>query len=183
LHFFELFRASTLIILSFLLVVFSTQSYAQQSAPGTAEEIHKDWKVKCVTNVQNGNPVRQCYLSQALFVTKTKQKIFEMLIEALGNKNLSPGAIILTLGILLAKGVTVSVSGQKPFALGIRTCNAGGCISKFSFDTNMINVFKAAGKASFQMVDAGSGKPINLTLSLAGFSAAHARLVDLVPKQ
>jgi invasion protein IalB len=183
LQFFEFLRVITLVFSSFLMVAFSTPSYAQQTAPSTAEETYKDWKVKCVTTVQNGNPVRQCYLSQALFVTKTKQKIFEMLIEAPGNKNLSPGAIILPLGILLAKGVTVSVSGQKPFALGIRTCNAGGCISRFSFDTNMINVFKGAGKASFHMVDAGSGKPINLTLSLAGFSAVHTRLVDLVPKQ
>lgn len=47
----------------------------------------------------------------------------------------------------------------------------------------LINALKAAGKVGFQMVDAGNGKAINLSLSLAGFTAAHGRLLELQQKK
>ena len=85
------------------------------------------------------------------------------------------------LGILLAKGVAISVQGVKPFAIGVRLCNARGCIVPITFNPALRKAFMTGDKAAFQMVDGSSGKPFSINVSLAGFSAAQKRLQDLQP--
>jgi len=104
------------------MIILTPTARAQQAAPSKVPtETYKDWNVKCVTSTPAGTPVRQCFLSQGLYIVKTKQKIFEMIIDPPNEKNESFSGIIAPLGVLLSKGVVVSLSGIEPFALAFRS--------------------------------------------------------------
>jgi len=127
---------------------------------------------------QNGQVSRSCYLSQAIKLKSTNKTVFELVINPPKAGKVAVAAAIGPLGALLANGIGVNVTGMEPQKLAFRSCNGNGCYALFNFDAKFVRTFRAGDRAEFAIFDEQSGKPFVIPMSLAGFSAAHARLLQ-----
>ncbi|MBP1852004.1 invasion associated locus B family protein [Rhizobium halophytocola] len=160
------------------------------SLPGGAQslsETHKDWTVTCGvikaaaadgkrSRTEDADGVRACALTQRQ-VTEKKQNVLtvELQPDGAGMK----GALVLPFGLSLPKGVSLQVD-RKTFGkpLGFFTCLPAGCFVPLRLDAGMVAML-GKGQALLVLAADRTGKPLQLSISLAGFDAALQRVTAL----
>ncbi|MCK5659028.1 MAG: invasion associated locus B family protein [Alphaproteobacteria bacterium] len=152
---------------------FATEASAEKA---TAEQttdnnqvIERGWVKRCLE--QSGD----CEIFQRIDVKKSGQRIAEFAIGFPKDKNTKKGkargVIILPLGILLKKNVTMKIDSLKPSVFKIQTCTKQGCFLQIDMDKNLIDMMRKGNFVYFNF-ESADGRKVNLIMSLAGFGKA-----------
>lgn len=129
----------------------------EKSPPATGEF----WTKRCD---------KHCEIFQRLTITETKQRLLEFAVgypEEM--KGSAQAVIVLPLGIVVSQGIGLSVDGAAPAQAAVRTCGAEGCIAIISMPDDFLATMKSGKVMTVSFFDAGSGKKINVEMSLSGF--------------
>jgi invasion protein IalB len=90
------------------------------------------------------------------------------------------GMLLLPFGLQLANGIQIVVDGndlgdRQPFL----TCIATGCLVPVVFDASQVSRLRAGTEMTLSGITAGTNEPMELAISLMGFSRAANRSVEL----
>lgn len=132
-------------------------------------EKHGDWEVRCVKGKETG-----CNVYQLLKGTEGNS-IAEFNMEALPKGGQAAGGVTLItpLGTLLPAQATLRVDANPAKRYPYSWCEQAGCISRFGLTDAEIAGMKKGANAKIAIVSVvDPEKPIDLNLSLTGFTAA-----------
>ena len=157
----------------------AAQQPAASALPGGAsslQETHGDWQVICGQPEEEKAPV--CVFSQ-LLMQQSQRLLSVELVPQEGGRT-ARGSLFLPFGLSLADGVSLKVDDGDPSQpLAFRTCLPVGCSVPVSFGENMVAALKAGSTLHLQARESQNGQPVDLQVSLKGFSAALDRAVAL----
>lgn len=162
------------------LALLSTPAVAQDVAalPGGASalsERHGSWSVNCSI----GEKGKDCGFSQTAGNPQTGSALVAVELAApAGNR--AEGMLLTAFGLRLDAGVQLGIDGQplggaRPFL----TCVSSGCLVPMAFEEVELAALKVGQKLDVTGVKVEDGKPVTVSLSLAGFTAAYDRTVEL----
>lgn len=152
---------------------------AGANLPGGAsslQERYGDWTVGC----SMVDSRKTCTVYQTQFAENTQQRLLAMELSS-GAKEGAAGVLALPFGLDLAKGASLQIGDSMPvFRLQFETCYPAGCIVPFSFDEGTLAKLRAAKQIKISALSAGDSQPVDLLVSLNGFSVALSRLRALL---
>lgn len=143
-----------------------------------AKSTHSDWTIRCVTTESGNDP---CELYQ-LLKDSDGNSVAEMTLIPLSNGEVAAGAtMVVPLETDLTKGLSFAVDGNKASGYPFSFCAPVGCVSRMGFTPGELSALKGGSKASVGLLPFGSDpeNPVELELSLAGFTAAYNELAKL----
>jgi invasion protein IalB len=162
------------------LALLSTPAFAQDvaSLPGGASslsEMHGNWSVNCSI----GDKGKSCGFSQTAGNPQTGSALAAMEL-ATPAANKAEGMLLMAFGLRLDAGVQLGIDGQplgaaRPFL----TCISSGCLVPMAFEDVELSALKVGRKLDVTGVKVEDGKPVTVSLSLGGFTAAYDRTVEL----
>ncbi len=150
-------------VFCFFIVIFFGFVMLQNSVVKAEEG--EPWQIRC-GDVQ-GNKV--CEMVQRISVAKTGQRIAEFSIAKMDSNGVSRAAIALPLGLAVQEKILMKIDDNKPVSFRIKYCVPAGCISNLSLKEKIINMMKKGSKLSV-IAKSADGKPINIVMSLKGFT-------------
>lgn len=143
-----------------------------------AKSTHQDWTIRCIKADQGTDP---CELYQ-LLKDGEGNSVAEMTLIPLSNGDVAAGAtMVVPLETDLTRGLSLSVDGGEARGYPFSFCAPVGCVSRMGFTGSELSGLKRGGKASISLLPFGADpeKPVELELSLAGFTAAFDELSAL----
>ncbi len=162
------------------LALLATPAFAQDVAalPGGASslsETHGNWSVTC----QVGDKGKSCGFSQTAGNPQTGSALAAMELAAPA-ANKAEGMLLMAFGLRLDAGVQLGIDGQplgaaRPFL----TCISSGCLVPMAFEDVELSALKVGQKLDVTGIKVEDGKPVTVSLSLSGFTAAYDRTVEL----
>lgn len=135
-------------------------------------EAHGDWKLNCIRRANGGDP---CTLNQPLFNADGNQ-VAEINVFGLpGGGEAVAGATILTpLGTLLPQGISLAVDDKPAKRYPFSFCTETGCVARAGLTAEDIDFYKKGAEIAVILVNAQNpGAPVELTVSLRGFTAGY----------
>lgn len=147
--------------------------------PSSLTETYGDWVVRCVSPAAvegQPAPARVCEMTQELQQKNTGQRVLAVSVQ-----KADPATrltVVAPFGLLLSEGVKVSVADKELLSANFRTCLPGGCIAVSDLDEAALTALAAGDQAVVAMVDTNA-QPVNINVSLAGFTNAWNRLKGL----
>lgn len=157
--------------------------FAQEPAspgllPGGASsviETHGDWTLRCEIITRTETSERICVVNQ---VQTNAQGQRVIAVELAPSADGVAGAIILPFGLAVTQPVTLTIDEGEPITASFSTCVPAGCVVPIEAGSETLNAMRAGSALSIstQNVD---NQPLELPVSLAGFSAATNRVADL----
>jgi invasion protein IalB len=164
-------------------ILFNSASFARDAnLPGganTLSEAHGDWTVACaLVSVPDGNKTKRCVLSQLQISRESRQRA--LAIELRPESEAAKGTLVLPFGLALQNGIAYqlddgAVGAVQPF----RTCLPVGCLVDVAFDASTVTSLRAGNVLNVKAT-ADGGQEMVFSVSLSGFSSAHARVVELL---
>ncbi|MFN4099282.1 MAG: invasion associated locus B family protein [Pararhodobacter sp.] len=152
---------------------------AQQAGAPVIAATHRDWEVVCSPEVE-GQP-QQCEMYQ-LLVDSSEQPIAELSIAALPlGAEFAAGATVTTpLETFLPTGLGFRIGNEENMRIeAFRVCTVVGCLVRMGLSADEINRMKAGASATITIAPfVAVDQPIDITVSLAGFTAAYDDLQD-----
>lgn len=131
-----------------------------------------DWTLRC----NKATPVR-CDLRQRM-VNKENKQILDFGIGYNAADQSFPISLELPLGILVQQPIRFKVDGGQEFTgIKVNRCMPTGCIVDAVAPAEMIDAMRKGQKGAF-IVPVPDGKFVALEISLRGFTAATATLID-----
>jgi invasion protein IalB len=162
------------------LALIATPAFAQDVAtlPGGAsalQEMHGSWSVNCSV----GEKGKDCGFSQTAGNPQTGSALVAMELAAPA-ANKAEGMLLMAFGLRLDAGVQLGIDGQplgapRPFL----TCISSGCLVPMSFEDVELSALKVGQKLDVTGAKVEDGKLVTISMSLAGFTAAYDRTVEL----
>ena len=162
------------------LALLSTPALAQDvaSLPGGASslsEMHGSWSVNCLV----GDKGKTCGFAQTAGNPQTGSALAAMELAAPA-ANKAEGMLLMAFGLRLDAGVQLGIDGQplgaaRPFL----TCISSGCLVPMAFEDVELSALKVGQKLDLTGIKVEDGKPVTVSLSLSGFTAAYDRTVEL----
>ncbi|GJD64097.1 invasion associated locus B family protein [Methylobacterium frigidaeris] len=148
---------------------------AWPNGASAVSEVYGDWTISCTRE----NEKRQCQLSQAQGVAQTGQRRFSIELNA-PQDGRSNGLMLMPLGLSIDPGVTFKLDDA---TLGkgapYTSCVQAGCIVPISFPTVATDAMKTAVNLRVTGTKP-NGEAETITVPLAGFAAALARMSQLL---
>lgn len=147
--------------------------------PSSLTETYGDWVVRCVSPAAvEGQPVpaRVCEMTQELQQQNTGQRVLAVSVQK--TESATRLTIVAPFGLLLSEGVKVSVADAELVSADFRTCLPAGCIAVSTLEEATLTSLAAGDQAVVAMVDTNA-QPVNINVSLAGFTNAWNRLKGL----
>ncbi|GJD48120.1 hypothetical protein OPKNFCMD_0836 [Methylobacterium crusticola] len=137
-------------------------------------EVYGDWTISCSREGEK----RQCQLSQAQGVAQSGQRRFSIELSQ-PREGRSDGVVLMPLGLSIEPGVTFKLDDA---TLGkgapYTACVQAGCLVSISFPTVATDAMKTAVALRVNGTRP-NGEAETITVPLAGFAAALARLAQL----
>ncbi|MFD2175411.1 invasion associated locus B family protein [Rhodobacter lacus] len=156
----------------------ATPPAASAEGPGTTyiKNTFDDWQVQCLRAENGSDPCEMFQVMKDGEGTRTAAISIMRLPKPEGEA--VAGATITTpLETLLTRGVTLQIDTQKPLALPFNVCTQGGCFANVLLKPADLELFKKGNKIAMTVVAAAvADKPVELTISLKGFTAAYDAL-------
>lgn len=152
----------------------SDLSTGQPAAPQIVSETFGDWTVNCQQLGENELCQMQQLLLNAEQTPAVEVNIFPVQAES---QVFAGGTIVVPLGTLLTANLTVSVDNAIGRVYPFAFCLPEGCVARVGFTEEDISGFKKGAAATVRLADMRApGQPIDLKMSLSGFTAAFDRL-------
>ncbi len=151
---------------------------AERGAPyavGTFE----DWEVRCIRGDDPGTD--PCQMSQRLLSEDGSPTAEVNVFPVPDNPQIVAAATIVTpLETLLTRGVTFAIDGAGAGDFPFQFCNRQGCVAQLGFTADEVDTLKGGSEARLTIYPvAAPENAVNLTMSLAGFTAAFDAMVPL----
>ncbi|MBK8007202.1 MAG: invasion associated locus B family protein [Rhizobiales bacterium] len=140
---------------------------------GTVKSVHNDWQVRCET--APGAPGEQCALVQSVTAEDRPNVGLTVIILRTADQKNWILRVFAPLGVLLAKGIGLTVDQTYIGSAQFERCLQNGCISNVQLDEKLLAQMKAGKVARFDVYQTPE-EGIGLPLSLSGFSAGFDRL-------
>ncbi len=161
------------------LVISTSTAIAQETGlPGNASSLREgygDWQVVCSTP----EGIVKCAMLQ-IQVNENRQRVLRIELTSGADSNTASGALTLPFGLDLASGVTYRLDEGPVGAIqSFRTCLPVGCIVDIAFDAGTVASLRAGNQLKV-IANAGGGRELVFSISLAGFSSAFNRVVELI---
>ena len=158
--------------------VFAQDATPPSALPGGAaslSEEHGDWTVSC----RMEGAEKHCALSQSLADTTSGERVLAIELATPAIDQID-GMLLLPFGLRLADGITLKVDtaplgAARPFL----TCIASGCLVPVAFNAVEISAIRAGTELTISGTSADASQPVDLQVSLAGFTMASNRSVEL----
>lgn len=148
-----------------LAIFFGAAPAAAQNPHGN---LHGVWRVRC--NTPTGAPAA-CQIFQNIIVKESGRPVLKFAIGFSEDGKTAVGIVVLPLGIFLPSGLTLQIDEGQIYEMAIEICGKNGCRVRFSFDDNLLNLFRRGNIAKVTFFG-GDRKPIRVPVSLKGFTAA-----------
>lgn len=150
----------------------------EASLPGGASslsETHGSWAVRCSLT----DAGKHCAFSQIAGNPGTGSSLVAMELGAPAG-NTAEGLLLTAFGLRLDAGIQLGIDGQQlGSALPFLTCVQTGCLVPLDFDEVSLSALKVGTALEVTGVKVEDGQPVTVSLSLAGFTAAHNRTAEL----
>lgn len=156
---------------------FQTAEELAENAPGSAyiRETHGDWEMRCL-RAEEGQP-EECRLYQLLRDQESPVAEFSLQVLPEGGKAVAGVEFATPLGTLLTANVVMRIDGGNAKQYPYSWCDQLGCYSRFGLTAGEIDAMKKGAVGNMRIVSIASrDKPIELGLSLTGFTAAFNAL-------
>lgn len=145
--------------------------------PELSTEVFDDWELRCTADNS------ECFLYQ-LVTNDAGDPVSEITVIALppGGEAVTGATVVTPLGTLLTAGVKFRIDGGQVRQYPFSWCLRSGCFARFGFDANGLASLKAGNSAHMilQAIDIPD-QPINLQISLKGFTAGYNALAEKRP--
>jgi invasion protein IalB len=132
------------------------------------------WELRCTADN------KECFLYQ-LITNDAGDPVSEISIIALpaGGEAVTGATVVTPLGTLLPAGITFRVDSGEPRQYPFSWCLRSGCFSRFGLPAQGLASLKAGSVAHMRLaaIDIPE-QPIDLEISLSGFTAAYNALVE-----
>jgi len=158
------------ILAAVLVLVTAAPAWAQEfsAVPDAAlKATHGDWQLLCFSDEAGAE---ECFIAQAVDEEASGQRVMTAMIMKAPDG--APALrVTVPLGVLIPRGVNVSVDGADLGNIGFVTCFDEGCMTQVAMALEVVAAMKAGGQATITVFDT-QDQPIGLPLSLSGFTAA-----------
>ncbi|NDW52138.1 invasion associated locus B family protein [Aliiroseovarius sp. PrR006] len=147
------------------------------------EKVTGDWERKCIA-LPEGQGDDPCQMYQ-LLKDNTGNAVAEISLGKLpeGTQAVAGATVVVPLETLLTQQLTISVDGTQGRRYPFRFCTQLGCVANIGFTNDEIAGFKAGANAMISIVPAAApDQRVNLTMSLAGFTASFDELSVPAPR-
>ena len=140
--------------------------------------VFSEWRVRCIRIDEA--PTDPCEMGQVL-KTADGSPTAEVSLFRLEREGVAAGASVVTpLETLLPRGVTLSIDGGQGKMYPFTFCNRQGCLSQLAFTAEDLAAMKKGSSATVTIYPvAAPDKPVSITMSLSGFTAAFDSLTGL----
>jgi invasion protein IalB len=166
-------RLSLRAALAALLAVACLSPAAAQSQYGTVKSVHNDWQIRCET--APGAPGEQCALVQSVTAEDRPNVGLTVIVLRTADQKNWILRVFAPLGVLLAKGIGLTVDQAYVGSAQFERCLQNGCVSNVQLDDKIIAQLRSGKVARFDVYQTPE-EGIGLPLSLSGFSAGFDRL-------
>ena len=134
----------------------------------------KFWVERC--SKPEGAKKERCEIFQRISLKDSGQRVLEFAIAMSEEKGkYAQGVVILPLGIKVQQGVRMQIDENDPYRFNVHHCEANGCVGFVDMDKKLLNKMKKGEIITLGMF-AASGKPLNIKMSLSGFSKALKKI-------
>lgn len=140
--------------------------------------VFSEWRVRCIRIDEA--PTDPCEMGQVL-KTADGSPTAEVSLFRLEREGVAAGATVISpLETLLPRGVTLTVDGGQGKMYPFTFCNRQGCLSQLAFTPDELAAMKKGTAATVTIYPvAAPDKPVTVTMSLSGFTAAFDSLTGL----
>jgi len=144
-------------------------------------ETFDDWSIQCARMETGEDP---CQMYQLLKDEKgTAVADISIFPLPAGSKAVAGATIMTPLETLLTQNLALKLDAQEPRVYPFSFCAPVGCISRVGLTQGELDAFKKGNKVTMTIVPmAAPDKPVNLTISLQGFTAAYDAAQKSAPK-
>lgn len=168
------------LLLVLILSIGGAASACAQGLPGGASslnETHGDWTVACMIV----ETTARCTMMQTYVSGENRQRVLSVQLAALDGDT-AEGVLILPFGLKLDAGIRLDIDEGEAFGpLRFSTCLPAGCVVPLAFDVAMVAALRAGASLSVTAATNDTGQEIVFSISLAGFTSALDRIVELAP--
>lgn len=149
--------------------------------PGAAYSLgtFTDWSVRCI---RGDDPATDpCQMSQRLLSSDGSPTAEVNIFTVPDNPQAVAGATFITpLETLLTRGIRLTIDGGEPRDYSFQFCNRGGCIAQVGLQGDTLADMRAGSGAVVRIFSvAAPNTPVDLEMSLAGFTAAYDSLAPI----
>lgn len=159
----------------------TVQAQEAVEGPSSVQETYRDWVVSCVTPQATEAapaPARICEMRQELRQAEGNQRVLTMALQPAAEGTGATVTMIAPFGLLLSQPVTIDVAETRVADVPFRTCYPQGCVATAPLAQAAVDLIAAGAEAVVGMTST-DGQTLTLTVSLAGFTGAWNRLLDL----
>jgi len=146
---------------------------AAQGQYGTVKSVHNDWQIRCET--APGAPGEQCALVQSVTAEDRPNVGLTVIVLRTADQKNWILRVFAPLGVLLAKGIGLTVDQNYIGSANFERCLQNGCVSNVQLDEKLITQMRQGKTARFDVYQTPE-EGIGLPLSLSGFSVGFERL-------
>lgn len=180
------------VVASVLFAIAALPVFAQQGSPQIAPSradaqrgapyalgTYQDWSVRCVKADDAAND--PCQMTQRL-LSEDGSPTAEFSVFTVPNnpQAVAAATIVTPLETLLTRGVSISVDGGESREDPFQFCNRQGCIAQIGFTQAEVDAMKGGSMALLQIFPVAAPEtPVNLDVSLAGFTTAYETMSGL----
>ena len=151
-----------------------------QVGQGYLEQTHELWEQRCEKTEDGKDP---CQLFQ-LLKDADGNNVAEFSLFALppGGQAAAGATVVAPLETLLTAGLTIAIDSAPAKIYPFTFCAAEGCVARVGFTSEELAQFKKGAKAVVTVVPAAApDKPVNLDVSLKGFTAGFDAVAATIP--
>ena len=138
----------------------------------TQDATFKDWRVMCAQDDGNANT---CQMLQSQPATVGGADVFLLSISRGASSKDISAVVSVPLGVYLAPGIEIHISGRRPFKVLYEICDQVSCHAGFKLKGSVLASFKRGTEAKFRVWTAKS-KAVEFPISLLGFTSAYTEL-------
>lgn len=133
-----------------------------------------NWATNCAA-VSRSGPI-DCTVEQRVVLKTTGQQLARFQVRVPGSEPRAPAMLVqVPLGLSIKAGVHLAIDGQDVSRLEVQTCDANGCYAGAPIAPEMLYALRSGKELTVGFHDLQT-KPISVSLQLAGFSDAYAKI-------
>ncbi|TGQ74617.1 MAG: invasion associated locus B family protein [Mesorhizobium sp.] len=152
------------------------QTKPVQPKPADASANANPWAVNCSSG--SANTELQCQVSQNLTEAKTGQRVLTVTVRRDNSNGSLAMLLALPHGLFLPSGATYQVDQGSKTTIAIQTSDQNGAYAATPLSPDLVKTMKSGTNLNIGM-ESVTRKPVTIPVTLAGFTAALAKLESI----